>query len=152
MRCSPIREAVRAATHYCTRALQTLIHGKDCYIVIVIYRPNTFLVQVFRIQSQNNVWQSQSEGLRGYNPIATRQWRHCHVAMVLQPCITNRNNHRTMFLSLWPKACQAVFPLQPCNDVIAVLQWYCSPVSLKWTVNGVYYNMFIFYRIDMLGI
>ena len=31
MCCSPIREAVRAATHYYTRALQTLIHGKDCY-------------------------------------------------------------------------------------------------------------------------
>ena len=25
--------------HYYTRALQTLIHGKDCYIVIVLYLP-----------------------------------------------------------------------------------------------------------------
>ena len=40
MCCRPIREAVRAATHYYTRALQTLIHGKECYIVIVIYLPN----------------------------------------------------------------------------------------------------------------
>ena len=39
MCCSPIREAVTAATHYYTRALQKLIYGKDCYIVIVIYLP-----------------------------------------------------------------------------------------------------------------
>ena len=32
-------EAVRAATHYHTRAWQTLIYGKECYIVIVIYLP-----------------------------------------------------------------------------------------------------------------
>ena len=37
--CSPNREAVRAATHYHTRAWQTLIYGKECYIVIVIYLP-----------------------------------------------------------------------------------------------------------------
>ena len=37
MCCSPIREAVRVSTHYYMRALQTLIHGKECYIVIVIY-------------------------------------------------------------------------------------------------------------------
>ena len=30
----PLPEAVRATTHYYTRALQTLIHEKDCYIVI----------------------------------------------------------------------------------------------------------------------
>ena len=35
MSCSPIREAVRAATLYYTRDLQTLKHGK----VIVIYIP-----------------------------------------------------------------------------------------------------------------
>ena len=39
MCCGPIREAVRAATHYYTKALQTLIHGTDCYIVIVICLP-----------------------------------------------------------------------------------------------------------------
>ena len=30
---------VRAATNYLTRAWQTLIYGKECYIVIVIYLP-----------------------------------------------------------------------------------------------------------------
>ena len=37
MWCCPIRKALRAATHYCTSVLQTLIHEKVCYIVIVIY-------------------------------------------------------------------------------------------------------------------
>ena len=37
--CRPNREAVRAATHYRTRAWQTLMHGKECYIVIFIYLP-----------------------------------------------------------------------------------------------------------------
>ena len=40
MCCSPNHEAVRAATHYHTRAWQTLIYGKECYIVIVIYLPS----------------------------------------------------------------------------------------------------------------
>ena len=39
MCCSPNHKAVRAATHYHTRALQKLIYGKECYIVIVIYLP-----------------------------------------------------------------------------------------------------------------
>ena len=39
MCCSPNREAVRAAAHYHTRAWQTLIYGKERYIVIVIYLP-----------------------------------------------------------------------------------------------------------------
>ena len=39
MCCSPNREAVRAATDYNTRAWQTLIYAKECYIVIVIYLP-----------------------------------------------------------------------------------------------------------------
>ena len=39
MRCSPNREAVRAATPYHARAWQTLIYGKECYIVIVVYLP-----------------------------------------------------------------------------------------------------------------
>ena len=45
MCCSPNREAVRVATHYHTRAWQTLIYGKECYIVIVIYLPgpNNFI-------------------------------------------------------------------------------------------------------------
>ena len=37
MCCSPNSEAVRAATHYYTRAWQTLIYRKECYIAIVIY-------------------------------------------------------------------------------------------------------------------
>ena len=43
MCCSPIREAVRAAKHYYTKALQTMIHGKECYTVIVIYLPSRHL-------------------------------------------------------------------------------------------------------------
>ena len=39
MCCSPNRKAMRAATYYHTRAWQTLIYGKECYIVIVIYLP-----------------------------------------------------------------------------------------------------------------
>ena len=42
MCCSPNCEAVRAATHYYTRALQTSIHGKECNIVIV------FILEHFR--------------------------------------------------------------------------------------------------------
>ena len=77
MCCSPIREAVRAATNYYTRALQTLIHGKDCYIVIVI---PSFLVKVFTIQSNNNLSKFLAEGFNvhkytaaeGFNPIEAR--------------------------------------------------------------------------------
>ena len=56
MCCSPIREAVRAATHYYTRALQTLIHGQECYIVIVIYSPSQhmYLRYNYRTAFQNN--------------------------------------------------------------------------------------------------
>ena len=32
--CSPHRFAVRAATHYHTRAWQTLIYGKECFILL----------------------------------------------------------------------------------------------------------------------
>ena len=46
----------------------------------------------------------------------------------------------------------AVIPFQPDNDVITELKWYNSPASLKRTVNGVYYNRFNFYRIDMFAI
>ena len=35
MGCSLIHEAVSAATHYHTRVWQTLIHGKECYIIII---------------------------------------------------------------------------------------------------------------------
>ena len=35
MCCSPHRFAGRAATHYHTRALQTLIHGKECFILLL---------------------------------------------------------------------------------------------------------------------
>ena len=35
--CSPVGEAVRASKHHYMGALQTLIHGKDCYITVVIY-------------------------------------------------------------------------------------------------------------------
>ena len=39
MCCSPHRFAVRAATHYHTRAWQTLIYGKECFILLVILLP-----------------------------------------------------------------------------------------------------------------
>ena len=35
MCCSPNRFAVRAATHYHTRAWQTLIYGKECFILLL---------------------------------------------------------------------------------------------------------------------
>ena len=34
MCCSPHRFVGRAATHYHNRALQTLIHGKECFILL----------------------------------------------------------------------------------------------------------------------
>ena len=37
MCCSPHRFADRAATHYHTRAWQTLIHGKECFILLLIF-------------------------------------------------------------------------------------------------------------------
>ena len=68
------------------------------------------------------------------------------------PATRKRNNHRPIFLFVWPRAWRSVIPLQPGNDVIAVLQWYyCHPFP-KRIVNGVYCNMFNFYRIDKLGI
>ena len=36
MCCSPHRFAVRAATHYHTQTWQTLIHGKECFILLLI--------------------------------------------------------------------------------------------------------------------
>ena len=36
---SLIHEAKRAVTHLYMRALQTCLHGKECYIVVVIYLP-----------------------------------------------------------------------------------------------------------------
>ena len=50
MCCSPIREAVRAATHYYTRVFQTLIHGKYCYIVIVGAITFALILQKFRLR------------------------------------------------------------------------------------------------------
>ena len=40
MCCSPHRFAVRAATHYHTRAWQTLIYGKECFILFTVYHRN----------------------------------------------------------------------------------------------------------------
>ena len=37
MCCSPHRFADRAATHYHTRAWQTLMHGKECFILLLNY-------------------------------------------------------------------------------------------------------------------
>ena len=37
MCCCPNREAVRAATHYHTRAWQTLLYGKKCFILLLVY-------------------------------------------------------------------------------------------------------------------
>ena len=43
MYCSPHRFADRAATHYHTRAWQTLIHGKECFILLLM-RISKFVV------------------------------------------------------------------------------------------------------------
>ena len=42
MCCSPHRFAVRAATHYHTRAWQTLIYEKECFILLM----KTYLLRV----------------------------------------------------------------------------------------------------------
>ena len=117
---SPIREAVRPATHYYTRALQTLIHGKDCYIVIVIYLP-------FTIQSQNNLSKFLAE--RALTSINTRLRR---ASIPLKPALDtvwcpfrlhrcSRYNHRTTFrnhslrasTSINTRLRRASFPLKP---------------------------------------
>ena len=49
MCCSPNRFAFRDATHYHTRAWQTLIHGEECYIVIVIQH-NIYRTQLTRLK------------------------------------------------------------------------------------------------------
>ena len=54
---------MRTATQYYTRDLQTYIHGKDCYIVIVTYIPFQH-----RIQLQGNVSKSLTEDVKGGNP------------------------------------------------------------------------------------
>ena len=41
MCCSPNRVAVRAATHYHTRAWQTLIYGKECFILLLFVITHT---------------------------------------------------------------------------------------------------------------
>ena len=46
----PLKNAVRAATHYVMRGWQTLIYRKECYIVIVIYlpfKPKHFQISLF---------------------------------------------------------------------------------------------------------
>ena len=40
-----------------------------------------------------------------------------------------------MFDNLSPRACGAIIPLQHDNDVIAMLQWYCSPASRIETIT-----------------
>ena len=62
--CSPIREEVRAATHYYRRALQTLIHGKNIISSLLF----AFLASTSAsIQSQNNVSKYVAEGSNSIN-------------------------------------------------------------------------------------
>ena len=127
MCCSPIREAVRAATHYYTRALQTLIHGKDCYIVIVIYLP--FQHKCLRYNHRTMFRNLRLRACRAIIPLQPGNDVIAGLKWYCSPASPNRNNHRTMFLNLWPRACRAVIPFQTGNDVIAGLKWYCSPAS-----------------------
>ena len=56
MCCSPHRGAVRAATHYHTRAWQMLIYGKQCYILIVIYLPvPNYFIQLYAKNVHRNI-------------------------------------------------------------------------------------------------
>ena len=140
MSCSPIREAVRAAIHYYTRALQTLIHGKDCYIVIVIYLP--FLCKCLRYNQRTtfrNFWP------RALTSINTRLRR---ASMPLKPapdivwCPSrlhrcSRYNHRTTFQNDSPRASMSIntrlrrasFSLKPAPDIV-----WC-PFPLRNTRN-----------------
>ena len=126
MCCGPIREAVRAATHYYTRAWQHVNTRKrmlyrHCYIpsfpaqVFTIHRT---MFRNLRLRACRAIIPLQP----GNDVIAGLKW-YC------SPASPNRNNHRTMFLNLWPRACRAVIPFQTGNDVIAGLKWYCSPAS-----------------------
>ena len=66
MCCSPHRFAVRAATHYHTRAWQTLIYGKDCFILLLynvvfvigavtVYIPSFRPEAIIKAQMQNEI-------------------------------------------------------------------------------------------------
>ena len=129
MCCSQIREAVRAATHYYTRALHTLIHGKDCYIVIVIYLP--FQYKCLRYNQRTpflNFW------LRALTSINTRL-RRASVPLKPTPDIVwcpfrlyrrLRYNHRTAFRNHSPRALTSIntllgrasIPLKPAPDIV----------------------------------
>ena len=129
MCCSLIREAVRAATHYYTRALQMLLYRKDCYIVIVIYLP--FWCKCLRYNQRTafrNFWP------RALTSINTRLRR---ASMPLKPapdivwCLSqlhwcSRYNHIATFQNHSPRAStfintrlrRASFPLKPAPDIV----------------------------------
>ena len=140
MCCSPIREVVRAAAHYFTRALQTLIHGKDCYIVIVIYLP--FWCKCLRYNQRTtfqNFWP------RVLTSINTRL-RRASIPLKPAPDIVwcpsrlhrcSRYNNRTTFRNHLLRASTSIntrlrwasFPLKPTPGIV-----WC-PFPLRHTRN-----------------
>ena len=55
MCCSPHRFAVQAATHYHTRAWQTLIYGKECFIFLLIkgYKAQNSVTNLWKKTGKN---------------------------------------------------------------------------------------------------
>ena len=136
MCCSPNREAVRAATHYHMRAWQTLIYGKECYMVIVIYPP--FQHKCLRY---NHRTMFHNLRLRAFHAAIPLQHGNDVLAMLQWYCSTasrNQNNQSTMFLNLWPRACHAVIRFTDCNmrlrhcRVAIVLQHWVTKMNSKW--------------------
>ena len=61
MCCSPHRFAVRAATHYHTRAWQTLIYGKECFILLLLlHKINNIFTSIYQRMALYFVAVSQS--------------------------------------------------------------------------------------------
>ena len=134
MCCSPIREAVRAPTHYYTRAWQHVNTRNRLYIVIVIYLP--FQHKCLRYNHRTMFRNFRLRACRAIIPLQP-------AVMVLQPCITKSKQSENNFSP------SLVEGLPGCYSIAGL---YYSPASLKQTVKGVHYSPFNFYRIDTLGI
>ena len=65
--CSPHRFAVRAATHYHTRAWQTFKHGKECFILLL--NGNEILTFIQGLNTVSNV-----RKMTGNNPNLYKVW------------------------------------------------------------------------------
>ena len=82
----------------CTRALQTLIHGKEWYIIYRHCYIPSLSGQVVTIQSQNDVYQSLAEGLNPvkmvaecFIPIEARSG-HRLVSVLVMKIFTNKRH------------------------------------------------------------